>query len=193
MFARHDADFTQFTAAAATPKAAEPALKGAIITVTRDTLLDTTQGWCAAQDLTPGMELRTLEGGTARLNWRSKSGTCKHAFLIPEGALNNCSDLILPEATFVGLNTPEGTALTEAPYIAAPLRAFEGLRGIRRLPTHRPATYDLGFEAEEMLWAQTGTLLHARPMAETFYDSLSFADTRALVALLDAGHFDRVA
>ncbi len=180
MFTRHTAEFAEVNSSLA--------VNGAMVNLGLDTMLETPQGWTAVADLTPGTEVATLDGGFAPIAWVGRAQPMGHGLLVPAGALGNCSDLVLPGETLVGLEAPlEFDATSD--HISLPLAAFEGLRGIRR--SNAVGCFrTLGFDAEEMLWAQTGLLVHARPMADAFFQTLRFGDARGLISLIDAGHFD---
>lgn len=181
MFTRHTAEFAEVNSTLA--------VKGAMVNLGLDTMLETPRGWTAVSELAPGDEVATLDGGFAPLAWIGRSQPMTRGLLVPAGAIDNCSDVILPDDTLVGIEAPLSFEAT-SDHVSLPLVAFEGLRGIRRPDGDAGQFRILGFETEEMIWAQTGMLVHARPMADAFFQTLRFADARGLVSLIDAGHFD---
>lgn len=180
MFTRHSTDFApEYTRAAA--HAAPGALRGAMVSLLADTMLECTRGWCAVQDLRPSDTIATLDGGFVPLAWvrRALPGAVLH---IQAGSLGNCSDLHLPADARIGLAAPADFEAATTDMLSVPLRAFEGLRGIRKAPLDSPLCYTIGLASEEMIWAQTGMLVHARPLTAPFFHALSAAETRALLA-----------
>lgn len=183
MFTRFETEFTSVTAA-------QP-VDGAMLSLTETAMLETRTGWVPLSDLKAGDAVATLDGGFVPIAWISKDRTTRTAMHVPAGALDNCAAIDLTEDTRIGLEAPLDFDV-ESDHVSLPLAAFEGLNGIRRAPARTVLTRTLGLETEEMLWTQTGTLVHARPIAEGFFQMLSFADARAMLALREAGHFDGV-
>lgn len=164
------------------------AVKGAMVNLSVDAMLETPRGWMAVADLNPGDEVATLDGGFKPVSWISRTQPMLNGLLVPAGALGNCSDVILPADTLVGLEAPL-TFEAESDHVSLPVAALEGLRGVRR-PDAVGRYCSLGFDTEEMVWTQTGMLVHAHPIADAFFQTLGFADARGLISLIDAGHFE---
>ena len=181
MFARHEANFAAISTTLA--------VKGAMMSLSTETMVETDFGWRAVKDLKQGDAVATLDGGFVPLSWISDANATSDVYLAPAGALDNCSDVLLPGDTLVGIETPEGFDGVNSDTFSLPLKALDGTRGIRRAPGALANVRILGFENEEMLWAQTGMLVHARPIGDAFFDTLGFAEARAFAALDEAGHF----
>lgn len=179
MFHNHTKAFAQFEPAIipAAPAAARTTLGG-------DTLVETAQGWVAVRSLRVGDALATLDGGFAPITAITTPDMTGPLVCVPGGALSNCSDVTLPGDVHVGLDLPGH--IHDAPLVTAPLNALCGWRGIR--PTLAGATdlATLHFETEELIYAQTGLLIHAAPGGETFFERLGYGETRAKIALLQA-------
>lgn len=180
MFTRYKSEFAEVNSALA--------IKGAMVNLGLDTMVETRQGWTAVAALNSGDEVATLDGGFAPISWIGRAQPAIGGLLVPAGSLDNCSDVVLPEEARIGVEAPLHFD-AESDHVSLPLAAFEGLRGIRR-PQGTLLARTLGFETEEMVWAQTGLLVHASPITDPFFQMLSFGDARGLIALLDAGHFE---
>jgi len=182
MFTRHTAQFTDLTA--------QSKISGASALMAGDTIVETERGFARVSDLQPGDKIATLDGGFVALCWTDPEASAHPGFHIPAGVLGNCSDLRLHATTFVGLAAPLNYA-ADTDHLSLPIAAFEGTRGIRRLPPCDSRFFRVGLRNEEMIWTQTGLLTHARPLLGGHFTQLTFAAARALLALDDAGHFDR--
>lgn len=181
MFNRFVTDFSEYTAA----PSILPQTTNATLTLGADLILETPEGFTEARGLTAGDKVATLDGGFAQIVAVRLSPSPERAFKVPAGALGNDSDIILPAESHVALTPPQGLALSEAPYISLPATALVGFRGIRPTLFNHQNTIAFEFEQEEMVWAQTGLLLHARPKHDGFFTTLAYGDARAVLALLD--------
>jgi hypothetical protein len=180
MFTRYAVEFAEVNTSLA--------ITGAMVNLGMDTMVETAQGWTAIADLTAGDAVATLDGGFVPLAWVGDTQPVVDALFVPARALNNCSDIILPAETLVGIEAPLHFD-AKSDHVSLPLAALEGLRGICKSDAALQFR-TLGFASEEMIWAQTGMLVHARPMADGFFQTLRLAEARRLVSLVDAGHFD---
>jgi len=179
MFYNHTTDFAQFNTAL-TPA---PAL-AAHCTLSGETMVETQQGWVAARTLRAGDALATLDGGFAPISAITKPDITNAMVHIPGGALSNCSDVVLPGDVHVGLELP--AHVSDAPMVTAPLSALCGWRGIRPTFAGSSELATLQFDTEELIYAQTGLLIHAAPIGETFFERLNYGETRAKITLLQA-------
>ena len=176
MFTRHNTTFADIKSTIA--------VKGAIASIGCDAMVETEQGFKAAGALLPGETIATLDGGFVPVSWVGQSAYALTSHHVPAGALDNCADLDLPSDTLIGIEAPLEFEAT-SDMISMPVSALEGHCGIR--PTKRPIkACTLGLETEEMIWTQTGTLLHARPMTDAFFQTLRFAEARAVLARFGA-------
>ncbi|THH38890.1 hypothetical protein E4Z66_04850 [Aliishimia ponticola] len=181
MFARHQKEFAEVKS--------NLAVKGAVISLGDATMLETRTGWMPVAELTRGDAVATLDGGFAPISWISEDRVARSAMLVPAGALDNCSDIYLPADALIAIEAPLDFQEAKSDHVSMPLSALEGYRGIRRDEDIVMTTRTLGFAEEEMLWAQTGLLIHARPMTDAFFQTLSFAESRAVLALIEAGAY----
>lgn len=188
MFHNHTTAFVDFNAAI-TP-APSPAAQ---TTLSGETLVETLHGWVAARTLRAGDALATLDGGFVPITAIRTPEITSAMVRIPGGALSNCSDVMLPGNVHVGLDLPGH--ISDAPLVTAPLNALCGWNGIRPTLSGAAELATLHFDTEELIYAQTGLLIHASPAGDTFFERLSYGETCAKIALLQArlGQPDSVA
>lgn len=175
MFLNHTKDFTPFFSAADVPAC----------TLATDTMLETPQGWRSAATFVAGDRVSTLDGGFATITRLTHTLKTQAMMLVPHGALDNCTDMLLPADQSVALRSN----LHESPYVLARIGAMTGYRGIR--PTFEASssgTVTLGFGEEEIVYAQTGALIHAPATSgESFFKHLSYGETRATLIMMNNG------
>lgn len=176
MFLKHDAAFTTFTPA---PTSSQPDYT---TTLTAQTRLETPRGWVCVDTLSVADSVATLDGGFARIIAISRPKRQMPLVKVPGGVLSNCSDMTLPADAHVALSP--SARWSEAPVVSAPIKAFSGWRGIRPTLFAGPDLATLHFADEEMIYAQTGLLIHAfDARVESFFPMLDYGDTRAMLAL----------
>ncbi|MBJ6373300.1 Hint domain-containing protein [Sedimentitalea arenosa] len=157
------------------------------------TMLETPTGWRRVEELSAGDQVYTLDGGFTELtgtrSHRLAPGTARMMH-VPAGALNNCSDLILTAGQHVAMIEPECETLFGAPCVLVPAAAMAGFRGIHALTAFGETTAtELTFDTEEIVYAQTGALLHvASGTTDPFFRTLGYGETRALLTMLNGGH-----
>lgn len=165
----------------------------ACLTLLPGSLVETATGWTDAADLTPGDRVQTLDGGQARIAGltrrplTSRDGVAMH---IPGGALDNCSDLILPGVQRLGLIHPTCERLFGAPCVLVQAHALAGFRGIAPAPAPVAGAQivtELQMAEEELVYAQTGLLLCAPSARQPAYRRLSYGEARALLAVMSGG------
>lgn len=157
------------------------------------TMLETRDGWRAVETLGPGDAVATLDGGFAMLTGlrrrRLAPGRMRH-WRIPAGTFNTCSDLRLSAGQHIALAGPECDRLFGAPCVLAPIATMAGFRGIAPLTgLARAEATELRFASEEIVYAQTGALLHVPSGGATsFFRTLGYGETRALLSLMNGAH-----
>ena len=178
MFLNHAQSFASF----------KPAQTAACATLLTGTLVETPQGWRAIETLAIGDSVATLDGGFAPITHLQSGLSDAPLWRLPAGALNNCSDLLLSGDQYIA--TPETAELDlyDAPYVLLPVSALTGFRGIA--PTISTAPYrifELGFATEEVLYVQSGAMVHApsRDSDDAFFQRLGYGETRAALALIN--------
>lgn len=191
MLINHTQDFAAFQPALPAEIDAlmpQPALT-AIQSFVPGTMLETRKGWIAVEHLSAQDEVYTLDGGLAPIQSVSASQqrTEHETWCVPAGTLNACSDLHLSENQFIAFDSRACETLFDAPVVLAPITACAGFGGIAPTKAFRqPLNVTLEFAEEEILYAQTGALLHVPAQSgESFFRTLSYGETRAALALMD--------
>lgn len=176
MFLNHDtafADITPITEIAASQISA---------TLSAHTLLETECGWSSVDALQAGDCVSTLDGGFAQITAITKPNRAAPLVHIPGGVLSTCSDIALPADAYIALHTP--ARWIDHPVVSVPVKALSGWRGIRPTLFNGPDLTQLHFADEEMIYAQSGLLVHAAPtVGETFFPKLNYGDARAMLAM----------
>lgn len=195
MFLNHSQAFAQFLPANITEKAPVlPMPKRQEVSAFRSgTMLETPSGWRPVETLAKGDQVYTLDGGYAELTGirthRVAAGSAR-AIHVPAGSLNNCSDMMLTAGQHVALVEPECETLFQTPCVLAPAAAMCGFRGISSISGYSDIeATELCFATEEIVYAQTGALIHVPSgVSEPFFRTLSYGETRALLAMINRGH-----
>lgn len=181
MFLNHDTAFANNTAIES------QAPKRNSATVTAQTLLETEHGWTSVDTLRAGDAVATLDGGFAEITAIAHPERAAPLVHIPGGVLSTCSDVALPAHAHIALHTP--ARWIDAPIVSVPVKALSGWCGIRPTLFNGPDLAELQFEDEEMIFAQSGLLIHAGPSnGDSFFPRLNYGDVRAMLAL-SAGKF----
>ncbi|WP_299591738.1 hypothetical protein [uncultured Tateyamaria sp.] len=176
MFLNHDAAFADIT------PIKTPAIPHISATVTAHTLLETENGWDTVDTLQAGDAIATLDGGFAEITAITHPDRSAQLVHIPGGVLSTCSEIALPADAHIALHTP--ARWIDAPVVSVPVKALSGWRGIRPTLFNGPDLTQLHFADEEMIYAQSGLLIHAAPTTgESFFPKLSYGDARAMLAL----------
>ncbi|WP_147105939.1 hypothetical protein [Tateyamaria sp. syn59] len=181
MFLNHDTAFAHVTPVAATRISA---------TLTAHTLLETEAGWRSVDALQAGDAVATLDGGFAEITAITKPDRAAPLVHIPGGVLSTCSDISLPADAHIALHAPAGWS--DAPVVSIPVKALSGWRGVRPSLFRAPDLAQLHFADEEMIYAQSGLLIHAAPShGDSFFPRLDYGNARAMLAA-SAGKFGQV-
>lgn len=198
MLLNHTQAFADFTPAQQIVQANRPAplpmpKREEISAFKPGTLLETRSGWQPAEQLRPGDAVCTLDGGFATIaslrQRRLGVGPDQH-WHIPAGSLNNCSDISLTRGQHVAIMDAACDQLFGTPCVLAPITAMAGYRGITAAAARTSGiATELTFETEEIVYAQTGMLLHVPSgTQESFFRTLGYGETRALLTLMNRGH-----
>lgn len=176
MFLNHDAAFADIT------PVKTPAAPQISATVTAHTLMETESGWAAVDSLQAGDAVATLDGGFAEITAITRPDRSAPLVHIPGGVLSTCSEIAVPADAHVALHTP--ARWIDAPVVSVPVKALSGWCGIRPTLFNGPDLTQLHFADEEMIYAQSGLLIHAAPSTgDSFFPKLSYGDARAILAL----------
>jgi len=179
MFLKHTTAFDTFAPVTTAPSAAP----GFSLTTSGETMLETPRGWRALDDLKAGDQVATFDGGFAEITGIS-AAPATPMIEVPGGTLSACSDLALPADTHVVLELPE--LLPDTALVSVPVKALCGWHGIRPRFVTPTELCQLAFADEELIFAQTGLLLHAAPTeGDSYFTRMGYGETRALLGLSD--------
>jgi len=155
------------------------------------TLVESDGGWCPIEEIRPGMGVMTLDGGLREPRKILRSEISAHVnatrgmLHVPPGALDNCSEAKLHDDQLVMIEHPVIEAYTGEPAGLFEARVLEGFRGIRRVHgTCRLAAYGLVFDDEEIVYANSGILMHCPGNADSgdgFFQRLEQGQAAALL------------
>ncbi len=165
------------------------------------TLVETAQGWRAAEALRPGDRLATWDGGwrpvlSVRAERLQPSGA-EALIRVPGGALDTCRTVWLRAGQHVLIRAPQAAAVLDAEAVLMPAAALTGHRGIAAVPLVAALNVvTLHFAEDEMIFAASGLCLHCA--AEDgpalrgrdhcgYIPVLDLARSRDLMALIAAG------
>jgi len=201
MYQARTATFT-----AAQRRAAEAALKpmgGPPRGLLAGTRIDTDQGWRLVETLVAGDLIHTRDGGLRplkqidRMFFAGSDGLAalRRVLMVPGGALGNCTPFfLLPDQHLMFVSAYAEAALG-TPFTLVAGRALAGHRGITPMRLDGPVeVITLRFAEEEVIWANTGVLMHCPSVDEPegafqseFYATLDGEQAEALIGLLDMG------
>ena len=154
------------------------------------TMVETDAGWRPAGTLKEGQRLQTLDGGLVDLIsvTQHKSRNSDHlVWHVPAGVLDTCSDLELHDGQLVAICHKACQILFGQDIVLAPINALIGYRGIMPRMSAPQASTEIRFASEEIIYAQTGALLHVRePALAPFFQQIDHAETWALLNAVEA-------
>jgi len=187
MFLNHSAAFTSFEPVTTDMDA--PQKRMPIPAMIAGTMVETETGWTPVERLSLGDAVYTLEGGPAPIadlrQIRLSAGT--QLWHVPGGALGNCDDLLLTRDQHVMITDNDAEAMFDTPYVLIPAPALQGFRGTRRIDCVPGAiAVEMTFDAEEIVYANSGTLMHCAAMSglsDGFFRTLSTAEARIFLAM----------
>lgn len=134
------------------------------------TLLETSSGWRAVETLTAGDCVQTLDGGLARilrLDRRSLPTTQDAPLLILQGGTHDaCSDLMLLPGQHLLIDTLDDEISMGAPFALLPALALSGPMVRRHRPTAAIDIITPLFADEEIIYANSGVLMHCPSIAD---------------------------
>ena len=155
------------------------------------TLLETPDGWVAASDIAAGAEIETFDGGLATVV-RAEVVRLENAPLIhmPGGTFDTCEDLWLLPHQRVMVDFACVEPLFDRPCVLIEARALVGHFGVTRaIPTKSLSLTRITFADEELVYANTGAVLHCpgdRAFGDDFYLKLTTRETTELMDSLTA-------
>ncbi len=128
--------------------------------VVAGTLVETVSGWRAVEDIRVGEMIHTLDGGAKRVVAINRREILpgETVVQVKGGCFDACSDVLLMPRQGVLLDT---IGLMGTPYARVPAAALASIVGAARTHTQRREEVVTPlFEEEEVIWAQSGMLLH---------------------------------
>lgn len=187
---------------AAAPARAAGGLSGPILRLPpagflAGTLVESDAGWQPVETLAIGQPVQTWDGGLrplARLE-RRRIAPAAGLVAVPGGVLSTCSDLILLPDQHLLVETGAAAALLDQDVALVPAAALLGWQGVQTIrPRQGRDVIALAFEAEEVVYANTGALIHcpaagapARPVPRSeFFTVLDRDGARALLGFAPA-------
>lgn len=152
-----------------------------------DTLVETDRGFVQARDVKAGDKIYTFDGGCQEVKSISHSvprlTTLVH---VPVGALGNDVELLLPSDQMIALELDTAERLFDVPLVMTRLISLAGYKGISPALPERMARIHLKFQEEELIWAESGMLLHvAGDSIDSAFRKLSLSETRQILASED--------
>jgi hypothetical protein len=157
------------------------------------TLVEGAQGWCRVETLTIGDRVQTLDGGLARIlgmDRRQLPVAAETALiLVPGGCHDACTDLLLVPGQHVVVDT-FGEVDFGAPFAMMPAVALTTDPRVRRhFPVSRIEIVTLMFADEEVVYANSGVLLHCPGVMDgpgrypdnSFFPRLDIAEARCFL------------
>lgn len=152
-----------------------------------DTLVETDRGFLQMRDVKPGDSIYTFDGGAQEVK-SVKHGVPRLTTLVhvPAGALGNDTDLLLPSDQMVALELDAAERLFDVALVMTKLISLVGYKGISAAMPERMARIHVKFHEEELIWAESGMLLHnAGDNLDSAFRKLSLAETRQILASED--------
>ncbi len=176
-----------------------PADDAATVGILAGSLIETDAGWLPAGRLAQGTRVSTWDGGFRPVVrvlrhhiWPGQSAGVVH---VPGGALGNCADLSMMPGQTVMIETRVAEDVLGAAAVLVTAAQLVGFRGIHRRGLTRPAeTIMLDFGTEELVYANSGLLIHCPADAGRghaaqggFFSRLTDVQATALFSLIGSG------
>jgi len=188
-----------FTRSAHTVIAAELLMAPVTTGVLAGTLVETARGWQPVEQVRMGDGVQTLDGGLAKVlgvDRRILRPDMGQAVVsVPGGAFDACSDLQVLPGQHLLLDTLGDAGFPDDAFVLIPALALEGRAGCsRRFALREIEVITPMFASEELVWANSGLLIHCPGIAEgagrrpasDFFPRLDLTDARALLARREA-------
>jgi len=171
------------------------------------TRVETAEGWKIVETIRTGERVHTYDGGlkaVKRIERTVYGADVQDAFpegllMVPGGALDNCDAFYLLPEQHVLLESAIAEEVLGNATTLVPAAALENYRGITRvLPVDLIEVVTLLFDDEEVVYANTGTMMHCAPhkaagaamrgtMRSAFFNVLGLEQARAMIELMAEG------
>ncbi len=158
------------------------------------TLVETAVGWRQVELLRVGDHVQTFDGGLRQLRRveRSYYGSDHGGYAlaevlhVPGGALDNCEDMFVMPDQMLMITSEVAADLLGTPSVLVPATALIGYRGItQQQPQGLIEAITLGFDDEEVIYANSGLLAHCATGAKSdFFTTLDHGRAKALISLM---------
>ncbi len=162
------------------------------------TMVETAAGWRRVELLRVGDRVHTYDGDLRQLRRveRAYYGAAHGGYgleeilHVPGGVLDNCEDLFVMPEQMLMIESQLAAELLGTPAVLIPATALAGYCGItRRQPEGLIETISLGFDDEEVVFANSGLLAHcaakgAVATGSEFFTTLDNEQAKALVYLM---------
>jgi hypothetical protein len=168
------------------------------------TRVETARGWKPVEQVLTGERVQTWDGGlqpVTKVERTLYGADLAEAYpdgllMVPGGALSTCDAVYLLPEQHILLESAIAEEVLGRPAVLVPAAALEGHRGILRvMPVDLVEVVTLSFDQEEVVYANTGALLHCPPRragatpqgpaTSAFFEVLGFDRARALVELME--------
>ncbi len=157
------------------------------------TRIETPDGPCPVESLTPGQQVLTLDQGAQTVRWIGRSSVCGLGRLAPvcirAGSFGNDRDLFLSPNHRVLLRSSTAELWFGQPEVLVPAKALvDGLR-IRTVPMRRADYLHIMLDAHQMVFSEgiaTETLFTAGVMTQDILDAEATAELRMQTPGIDA-------
>jgi hypothetical protein len=152
-------------------------------------LIDTPQGWVPAAEVRIGMRVHSFDGGEVMVLGLDRRPVMNHlAIVVGGGVAGNCADLVLPLGQHMLIDTLHDPEHPDAEVLLVPAEAWLGQAGVWTTTITDELITPL-FADEEILWVNSGALIHCPPVAlgagllpdSGFFDRLPLAQARAFL------------
>ncbi len=184
-----------FTRTALTVTAAEVLTRPVTSGLLAGTLVETATGWRGAETLRIGDLVHSFDGGLVKVlavDRRTLRPDLAQAIItVPGGTLDSCSDAQVLPGQHLLVDTLSCPSLPDAAFALIPALALEGRMGCtRRFALREVEVITPMFATEEILWANSGLLIHCPGIAEgaqsrpdsDFFPRLDLTQARSLLA-----------
>jgi len=159
------------------------------------TMVETAAGWRRVELLRVGDRVHTYDGGLRQLRrverayYGAENGGYEldGVLHVPGGALDNCEDLFVMPEQMLMIESQVAAELLGTPAVLVQASALDGFCGItRRQPEGLVEAITLGFDDEEVVFANSGLLAHCASGASEsgFFTTLDHEQAKALVYLM---------
>lgn len=162
------------------------------------TRVEAADGWRRVESLVRGDAVYTLDGGLREIRAIHREEIRPVRVLnVPGGALDNCAQMVLLPGQHMLVEAPGAQAAHGSRMKLLPAAALAGWNGIewRNWKARKAEVVTLVFDEEELVWANSGVLLHcpdasqhiAPRLVSRFFNVLGLREGRRLLGMEGEG------